>query len=152
VWQRRSYWVHGAAELAAEQAVSAASAAVKLSAREAGVAGRPASKAERSAQCCLLRDLLGNPFAPSAADVSWLSGTVVALAQAIYDERAFDRVPILADALEDAGCTDEVILAHCRGPGPHVQGCWLVDLVVESQTPDAVSSPLAKRPWWRFWG
>jgi hypothetical protein len=61
-------------------------------------------------------------------------------------------VPILADALEDAGCTDEAILAHCRGPGPHVQGCWLVDLIVESQGSLASDAVSAKRPWWRFWG
>jgi hypothetical protein len=55
---------------------------------------------------------------------------VVKLAQAIYDERAFDRLPILADALEEAGCADEAILSHCRGAGPHVRGCWVVDLVL----------------------
>jgi hypothetical protein len=55
---------------------------------------------------------------------------VVKLAQAIYDDRAFDRLPILADALEDAGCHDAGILAHCRGPGPHVKGCWVVDLLL----------------------
>jgi hypothetical protein len=52
------------------------------------------------------------------------------LASHIYDSRAFDRLPILADALEEAGCKDAEILAHCRGPGPHVRGCWVVDLVL----------------------
>jgi hypothetical protein len=52
------------------------------------------------------------------------------LAQTIYDERAFDRLPVLADALEDVGCTDEVIIRHLRGPGPHVKGCWAVDLLL----------------------
>jgi hypothetical protein len=55
------------------------------------------------------------------------------LAQGIYDERAFERLPILADALEDAGCTDAAILVHCRGPGPHVRGCWVVDLILGKQ-------------------
>lgn len=67
------------------------------------------------------------------ADLSWLAsnnGTVVKLAQAIYDERAFDRLPILADALEDAGCTNQDILAHCRGGGEHSRGCWVVDLLL----------------------
>ena len=57
-------------------------------------------------------------------------GTVVQLAQVIHNDRAFDRLPILADALEDAGCTDPDTLAHCRGPGPHVRGCWVVDLLL----------------------
>ena len=57
-------------------------------------------------------------------------GTVRRLAQTIYAERAFDRLPILADALEDAGCDNADILAHCRGPGPHVRGCWVVDLLL----------------------
>jgi hypothetical protein len=52
------------------------------------------------------------------------------LAQAIYDDRAFDRLPILADALEEAGCTDADILNHCRRPGEHVRGCWAIDLVL----------------------
>jgi hypothetical protein len=52
------------------------------------------------------------------------------LAKSIYDDRAFDHLPILADALEDAGCTDAAILEHCRGPGPHVRGCWVVDLIL----------------------
>jgi hypothetical protein len=52
------------------------------------------------------------------------------LAQAIYDERAFEHLPVLADALEEAGCTDAAILGHCRQPGPHARGCWVVDLLV----------------------
>ncbi len=52
------------------------------------------------------------------------------LAGGIYDEGAFDRLPILADALLDAGCEDKQLLGHCRGPGPHVRGCWVVDLVL----------------------
>jgi hypothetical protein len=54
----------------------------------------------------------------------------VQLACAIYDDRAFEQLPILADALEEAGCDNADILAHCRGPGPHVRGCWLVDLLL----------------------
>ena len=63
-------------------------------------------------------------------DPRWRTSNVTALAQAIYDDRAFDRLPILADALEDAGCTDADILNHCRQPGEHVRGCWVVDLVL----------------------
>jgi hypothetical protein len=58
---------------------------------------------------------------------------VVSLAWGIYDDRAFDRMPILADALQDAGCDDEQILDHCRGPGRHLRGCWVVDLVLAKE-------------------
>jgi hypothetical protein len=61
------------------------------------------------------------------------SRTVNHLAQAIYTDRAFDRMPILADALEDAGCTNQDILEHCRGGGEHVRGCWVVDLLLAKE-------------------
>jgi hypothetical protein len=80
-----------------------------------------------------LRDIFDNPFRPVTIDPAWLTwrdGTLPKLAQDIYDERAFDRLPILADALEDAGCDNADILTHCRGPGPHVRGCWVVDLLL----------------------
>src|SRR5205807_298981 len=81
-------------------------------------------------QLMLLHDIIGNPFRPVRFDPSCLTyndGTVVKLARSIYDERAFDRLPILADALEEAGCQDGEILGHCRQPGMHVRGCWVVD-------------------------
>jgi hypothetical protein len=80
----------------------------------------------------LLRDIF-NPFRPVAPDPVWLTSDVVALARGIYEDRAFDRMPILADALQDAGCTNEDVLSHCRGAGPHVRGCWVVDLVLGKQ-------------------
>jgi hypothetical protein len=86
-------------------------------------------EAVRLAQCDLLRDLIGNPFRPVAVASAWLTPTVRALAQGVYEERAFDRLPILADALEEAGCADPDLLGHLRGPGPHVRGCWAVDLL-----------------------
>jgi len=86
--------------------------------------------AERVAQSVLIRDIFGNPFRPVTADPRWLTSTAVGVARAIYEERAFDRLPILADALEDAGCDNLDLLAHCRGDGPHVRGCWVVDLVL----------------------
>jgi hypothetical protein len=52
------------------------------------------------------------------------------IAESIYDHRAFERMPELADALAAAGCSNPEILSHCRGPGPHVRGCWVVDLVL----------------------
>jgi hypothetical protein len=100
-------------------------------------AGDVVAEREKIAQCSILRDILGNPFRPPPAiDPSWTTwndGTVVELAQAVYQEKVFDRLPILADALEAAGCTNEEILAHCRGPGPHVRGCWVVDLILGKQ-------------------
>ena len=74
-----------------------------------------------------LRCIVGNPFHPIAFDPRWRTETAVALAAGIYDLRAFDRMPILADALEEAGCDHPDVLAHCRGPGPHARGCWVVD-------------------------
>ena len=82
----------------------------------------------------LLRDVFGNPFRPPPViDPSWFASNDSAIrkmAQSIYDARAFDRLPLLADALEDAGCTDADILSHCRTPGEHVRGCWVVDLLL----------------------
>jgi hypothetical protein len=85
---------------------------------------------ERSAQVDLVRDIFGNPFRPVVLDPRWLTANAVDLARTIYEERAFERLPILADALMDAGCADEALLAHCRGPGPHVRGCWVADLLL----------------------
>src|SRR5205085_12433942 len=85
---------------------------------------------EQLKQAALLRDIVGNPFRPVALDPAWRTAAVVGLAEAIYAGRAFDRLPILADALEDAGCDNPDVLAHCRGPGPHVRGCWVVDLIL----------------------
>jgi hypothetical protein len=78
----------------------------------------------------LLRDIIGNPFRPVMIDTAWQTNNAVGLAQAIYDEEAFERMPILGDALEDAGCTNADILEHCRSGGEHVRGCWVVDLVL----------------------
>jgi hypothetical protein len=80
-------------------------------------------------QKTLLFDIFGNPFHPITLNPSWLTPTVLTLATGIYNERAFDRMPILADALQDAGCDSEEILNHCRQPGEHVRGCWAVDLL-----------------------
>jgi hypothetical protein len=90
---------------------------------------------EHAAQTQLLRDIFGPlPFRPVAVDPSWLSwnaGTVGELARVIYEERRFADLPVLADALEEAGCTEEDILGHCRQQGQvHVRGCWVVDLLL----------------------
>jgi hypothetical protein len=85
---------------------------------------------EQEHEAAVLRDLVGPAFAPVALEPGWRRPDVTALAQGVYEERAFDRLPILADALMDAGCDREVVLAHCRGAGPHVRGCWVVDLLL----------------------
>jgi hypothetical protein len=94
-------------------------------------------RAEHVAQVALVRDLFGNPFRPGPViDPAWLAwggGTIPNLAQAIHDDRTCDRLPLLADALEDAGCTDAAILDHCRSEGPHVRGCWVVDAILGKQ-------------------
>ncbi|HYT88796.1 MAG TPA: hypothetical protein VEL76_08820 [Gemmataceae bacterium] len=88
------------------------------------------SKVEQSEEAPLLRDIFGNPFRPFILNVTWVTPAVTALAQTIYDQRCFQDLPILADALEEAGCTNADILDHLRGPGPHVRGCWAVDLIL----------------------
>jgi hypothetical protein len=91
------------------------------------------ARTEEAAQAALLREVFGNPFRPVVVDPGWLTwndGTVPRIAQAMYDDRSFDHLPILADALEDAGCTDPALLAHCRAPGKHIRGCWAADLLL----------------------
>ena len=81
----------------------------------------------------MLRDIFRNPFRPISLDAAWLwwnDGTVRKIAQVIYDDRTFTHMPILADALEEAGCTEQSILNHCRSGGEHVRGCWVVDLLL----------------------
>jgi hypothetical protein len=92
------------------------------------IGGAELDPVDGEVQARILRDIFGNPFRPVAVHPPWLTSTVVTLAETIYGDRAFDRLPILADALQDAGCEDGQVLGHCRGPGPHVRGCWVVDL------------------------
>jgi hypothetical protein len=81
----------------------------------------------------LFRDIFGNPFRAVTFSPEWRTDTAVALARQMYDSREFSAMPILADALQDAGCASAEILEHCRGPGPHVRGCWVVDLVLDNK-------------------
>jgi hypothetical protein len=114
--------------------------AVRVALLAAGAAGYPDDSSystdrdrievEYTYQCHLLRDIFGNPVCPAVLDPAWLSPNAMALALAIYEERAFDRLPVLSDTLEEAGCQDADILGHCRQPGPHVWGCWVVDAVL----------------------
>jgi hypothetical protein len=119
-------------------AEAAALAALAASAFEAATAASAeavnfAGDGEAEIQAALLRDLF-NPFCPLDLHPSWLTATVLGLAQAAYQERdlpsgqlASDRLAVLADALEDFGCTDPVILGHLRGMGPHILGCFVLD-------------------------
>ena len=107
-------------------------AAARMAADDASECGNNRN-AQRKEQATLFRCIHGNPFCSVHLDqnvLMWNDQTLIEIAQAIYTDRAFDRLPILADALEDAGCDNADILAHCRGPGPHVRGCWVVDLIL----------------------
>jgi hypothetical protein len=95
--------------------------------------GNRAWRAERQRHASLIRDIFGNPFRPVKLDPTWRvrkGGSVPNVAQAIYEERRFGDMPVLADALEEAGCTEQAILSHCRQPGEHVRGCWVIDLLL----------------------
>lgn len=96
----------------------------------ADVAWAAAVKIEQRAQADLLRDIFGNPFRPVSIDPASLTPVVLELARTIYDKRAFDRLPALAGAIQESGCDNADILSHCRGPGPHARGCWVIDLVL----------------------
>ena len=89
---------------------------------------RPSSD-EQAAQADVVRDVIGNPFRREAIDPAWLPANDGAVTR-IAEGGAIADLPVLADALEDAGCTSRALLDHCRGPGPHVAGCWVVDLVL----------------------
>jgi hypothetical protein len=105
---------------------------VEITAAHAGWA-ETAEESPRPFHCDLLRDIFGNSFRSQAINPAWLGsngGTVPIIARTIYDERAFDRLPVLANALQEAGCTDKEILNHCRQPGVHVRGCWALDLIL----------------------
>jgi hypothetical protein len=110
-------WVQAAAQACVE-AVSESAADVR------------AWAAERTAQAALLHDLFGNPFRAVAIDpacLTWHDGLVAHMAQDIYEEHNFEELPVLGDALEEAGCHDDDILSHCRAKSEHARGCWLLD-------------------------
>jgi hypothetical protein len=90
-------------------------------------------EAEHRYLVTVLRDVIGNPFRPVVLAPSLRTPTVVALARAIHAERGFEHLPVLADALEEAGCTDANPPTHCRQPGQHVRGCWVVDLILDKE-------------------
>jgi len=81
----------------------------------------------------VLLDLAGDPFRPIEFLLEWRTSTVLALAKSMAESRDFAVMPILADALEDAGCEAEEVLSHCRGSGPHYLGCWVMDGVLADE-------------------
>jgi hypothetical protein len=96
-----------------------------------GVSRRHAERREGHTLALHLRDIFGNPFRPVSFDPAWRTDTAVSLARGMYDSRELVAMPILADALQDAGCEDEQVLNHCRDANqPHVRGCWVCDLVL----------------------
>jgi hypothetical protein len=84
----------------------------------------------RDTMAAVIRDVFGNPFRRVSFAKGWRTATAVGLARGMYESRDFGAMPILADALEEAGCDDPDVLAHCRSGGRHVRGCWVVDLVL----------------------
>ncbi len=94
---------------------------------------RMASEKQLRVQTDLLRDVFSNPFRPISLTPAWLTwhdSLLISMARQMYDNRDFRDMPVLADALEEAGCDNADMLAHCRQPGPHVRGCWVVDLLL----------------------
>src|SRR5262249_14305330 len=124
-----------------------------VSAKVAGIAGEEdANGPTTRANARLLRDLFGNPFRPqpviNPAWLTWNDGTVRRLAETIYEQRSLPdgtldvvRLGVLADALEDAGCTDASLLTHLRGSGTHVRGCWGLDLLLGKIAPGMNAGP-----------
>src|SRR5262245_22450995 len=95
--------------------------------KEEGSEGRIA---EWKRQSDVIRCIVGNPFRRVSFLSQWRTDTVLVLARQMYESREFSAMPILADALQDAGCDDDEILNHCRADSPHARGCWVVDLVL----------------------
>ena len=127
------------AELNPEYGLSAVSEAITaLTQRAADAERETLRREEERAYCALVRDFFGPlPFRTVSLDPRWRTPDVLALARAAYQERDLPagtldgtRLAVLADALEDAGCTDAEVLAHLRSEGPHVRGCWVLDLVL----------------------
>jgi hypothetical protein len=117
---------------------AAAAAAARLAVQEASSGRADAWHAMQATsarnQAALVREVIGNPFRPVVVEPRWLTwaaGLVPQFAEGVYEDRAFDRMPVLGDAREEAGCTDEVMLRHCRhSPAEHVRGCWVVDALL----------------------
>ncbi len=125
------YWVDKSATKIASNGPDAhAAAEVAINLSPEFVPASYAQKREERALVAIVRDIFGNPYRPVVTNPAWLTSDVVNLAKAIYDEQAFDRMVKLADSLKQVGCDQPDILAHCTGKGPHVRGCWVIDLLL----------------------
>ncbi|MCI0457934.1 MAG: hypothetical protein L0Z62_13285 [Gemmataceae bacterium] len=125
-------WAAFATARAAAQRVYAAAGGLALNPRRREHAEQKREQ-ERRQQYLLLCDILGDPSRPAHIDPDWLAwegGRIREIAASIYTGRRFDALPILADALEEAGCQEPLLLDHCREVGEHVRGCWVVDLAL----------------------
>ena len=122
-----------AAELAAGGAAKPGRKKAPLLAAQWAARATGAVRQESEAQADLLRDVIGTYFNRVDINPAWLTwndGTVHNIAHAIYEDRTFEQMPVLADALEEAGCDNADILKHCREPNVHVRGCWVIDLLL----------------------
>lgn len=121
---------HGGRGLFDLAAAARGNAAAAAAAAEAQQAHEQAVAAEKACQADLVREVLGNIFHTERIDPIWLRadrGLAERLAREAYEARRYDDLPILADALEDAGCSSTALLSHLRSGGPHVLGCWAID-------------------------
>lgn len=107
--------------------------ATSIASRIDSIYNLTAAQSGQAVQSDIVRDIFGNPFRSVAFDARWRTSNAVRVARTIYDDLAFDRMPMLAVALMDAGCEDEQVISHCRSDGSHVRGCWVVDLVLGKQ-------------------
>jgi hypothetical protein len=114
----------------AATAAQAYEAAFAMTATTSPLAGQMRPAEAEAYLCHLIRDIFANPFRQVEFDPAWRTSTAVQLARQMYESRDFGAMPILADALQDAGCEAADVLDHCRRSGPHVRGCWVVDLVL----------------------
>jgi hypothetical protein len=135
VWARSTHSVGGAAWATTRASAWVAAWDAAWDARTVARDCLPGTdwEQERTWQATLLHDLFGNPFRPPHIDPAWRTSNdavVDQLARVIYNEDRFGDLPILADALEEAGCTCSVILEHCRGRRNHYRGCWVVDAIL----------------------
>jgi hypothetical protein len=135
-----SYAMNCVYALPAYSARHAASAGLQFAAQAQAILDAPdddyreRDPAESAAQARIVSDVFGNPFRPVEFDAAWRTTDVRLLAEGIYEERAFDRMPILADALQDADCDSDDILDHLRDANAtHVRGCWALDLVLDKE-------------------
>lgn len=121
---------HNSTVTAAANAALVATGSVAYAHAQRRSDSESAQSTDAVVQSLLLRDIFGNPFRPVSVDPSWRPSTVLQLASGIYADRAFDRMPILADALQDAGCDNDDVLNHCRQTREHVRGCWVIDMIL----------------------